>query len=70
MKLIWYVISLIIICLILINNPKATNLGSFGNQGSILNATRSTQKTLQTIIAVNIVVFFLLTIFFLLHSVI
>nr|YP_009295657.1 preprotein translocase subunit G [Mastocarpus papillatus]AOL58141.1 preprotein translocase subunit G [Mastocarpus papillatus] len=68
MKLIWYLISLIIICLILINNPKGTNLGSFGNQGSILNATRSNQKTLQILIVVNIFCFFLLTILLLLYS--
>uniref|UniRef100_UPI0030035F42 Preprotein translocase SecG subunit n=1 Tax=Anunuuluaehu liula TaxID=3049639 RepID=UPI0030035F42 len=70
MKLIWYLVSLINIFLILINHPKATNLGSFGNQVSILNATRSTQKTLHSLIALNIVAFFLLTIFFLLYSVV
>nr|QOS04594.1 preprotein translocase subunit G [Sarcopeltis skottsbergii] len=69
MKLIWYLISITIICLVLISSPKAPNIGSFSNQGSLLNTTRSTQRTLQGLIACNILCFLILTTWLLIHSV-
>ena len=68
MKLIWYISSLLVIFFILINNPKATNLSVFGSQGKVLNATRSTQKGLQALIAANIIIFFSLIVFLVLDS--
>nr|QCI09142.1 Preprotein-translocase subunit g [Inkyuleea mariana] len=62
MKLIWYVISLATILLILINSPKASSIVNLGNQGKILNFTRNTQKRLQIITIINVLLFFLLTI--------
>nr|YP_010952239.1 preprotein translocase SecG subunit [Gloiopeltis furcata]WMP13908.1 preprotein translocase SecG subunit [Gloiopeltis furcata] len=68
MKLIWYVASFFTIFLILINNPKATSLSGFSDQGRIFNSTRSTQKSLQIVIAIHVVAFFSLTILFALYS--
>nr|YP_010902897.1 Preprotein translocase SecG subunit [Hypnea flava]WCH54951.1 Preprotein translocase SecG subunit [Hypnea flava] len=66
MKFIWYLVSIVIICLVLINNPKANNLNNFGQQSNTLSFTRSTQQSLNWIIALNVVLFFLFTIFALL----
>nr|WCH56144.1 Preprotein translocase SecG subunit [Calliblepharis sp.] len=62
MRLIWYLVSIITICLILINNPKANNLGNFGQQLSVFNFTRNTQQGLNWIITFNVVVFFIFTV--------
>lgn len=70
MKLIWYLISVTIIFLVLISSPKSTNIGSFSNQGNLLNATRSTQKTLQSLIAFNVLCFLILTTWLLIHTVV
>nr|YP_010902499.1 Preprotein translocase SecG subunit [Hypnea nidifica]WCH54354.1 Preprotein translocase SecG subunit [Hypnea nidifica] len=66
MRLIWYIVSIVIICLVLINNPKANNFNNFGQQSNTFSFTRSTQQSLNWIIAINILLFFLLTIFVLL----
>lgn len=70
MKLIWYLISVTIIFLVLISSPKSTNIGSFSNQGNFLSATRSTQKTLQSLIAFNVLCFLSLTTWLLMHTVV
>ena len=70
MKLIWYLISVLLIFLILISNPKSTNLGGFSGEGNIVSTTRSSQRTLQILIAFNILLFLLLTIWLLIPSVI
>nr|QCI07465.1 Preprotein-translocase subunit g [Leiomenia cribrosa] len=67
MKLIWYISSILIIFFILINSPKAANLNVFGNQSNILNSTRSTQKGLQALTVINIIIFFVLIIFLVLY---
>nr|WCH54752.1 Preprotein translocase SecG subunit [Hypnea edeniana] len=66
MRFIWYLVSIIIICLVLINNPKANNLNNFGQQSNTFSFTRSTQQSLNWIIAINVILFFLFTIFALL----
>nr|WCH56344.1 Preprotein translocase SecG subunit [Hypnea sp.] len=62
MRLIWYIVSIITICLILISNPKANNLGNFGQQSSVFNFTRSSQQGLNLIIAGNVIAFFFFTV--------
>lgn len=62
MKCIWYLVSIVIICLVLISNPKANNLTNFGQQSNSFNFTRSTQQSLNWIIAINVLLFFLFTI--------
>ena len=64
MKFIWYIVSALVIFLILLSHPQASNLGTFGNQAKILNSTRSTQQGTQLLITLSIAIFFLFTIFF------
>nr|YP_010485021.1 preprotein translocase subunit G [Hypnea cervicornis]UVW80715.1 preprotein translocase subunit G [Hypnea cervicornis] len=66
MRFMWYSVSIIIICLVLINNPKANNLNNFGKQLNTFSFTRSTQQNLNWFIAGNVILFFLFTIFSLL----
>nr|YP_010502450.1 putative protein-export membrane protein secG [Grateloupia turuturu]QHD45320.1 putative protein-export membrane protein secG [Grateloupia turuturu]UXC96863.1 putative protein-export membrane protein secG [Grateloupia turuturu] len=68
MKLIWYTNIIFTIFLILINSPKTTSLGDFGSQKQVLNITRGTQKKLQIITVLNICIFFMFTVFFILYS--
>lgn len=63
MKLIWYFVSLFLILFILINNPRSNGVGILGNQGQVLNSTRSTEKNLQLITIILVFCFFLLTIY-------
>nr|YP_010903295.1 Preprotein translocase SecG subunit [Hypnea cornuta]WCH55748.1 Preprotein translocase SecG subunit [Hypnea cornuta] len=62
MRFIWYLVSLIVICLVLINNPKANNLNNFSKQLNTVSFTRSTQQSLNWLIACNVILFFLFTI--------
>nr|YP_010903493.1 Preprotein translocase SecG subunit [Hypnea cryptica]WCH55946.1 Preprotein translocase SecG subunit [Hypnea cryptica] len=62
MRFIWYSVSLIVICLVLINNPKANNLNNFSKQLNTVSFTRSTQQSLNWLIACNVILFFLFTI--------
>ena len=66
MRLMSYIVCIIIICLVLINNPKANNLNNFGQQSTVFSFTRSTQQSLNLIIAGNVILFFFFTIFSLL----
>nr|YP_009732370.1 hypothetical protein [Gracilaria textorii]QHS71013.1 hypothetical protein [Gracilaria textorii] len=68
MKSLWYLIGVLAIILILINNPKFTSLGGFPSKSSGLNVTRSTQKNLQIIIIINICLFLVWTILYVLSS--
>nr|YP_010197814.1 Preprotein translocase SecG subunit [Gracilaria isabellana]YP_010198809.1 Preprotein translocase SecG subunit [Gracilaria tikvahiae]UAD86230.1 Preprotein translocase SecG subunit [Gracilaria isabellana]UAD88042.1 Preprotein translocase SecG subunit [Gracilaria tikvahiae]UAD88245.1 Preprotein translocase SecG subunit [Gracilaria tikvahiae] len=68
MKGLWYLIGVLTIVLILINNPKFTSLGGFSNKSSGLNVTRSTQKNLQIIIIINICLFLVWTVLYVLSS--
>nr|YP_010986167.1 probable protein-export membrane protein SecG [Polyopes affinis]WOL37085.1 probable protein-export membrane protein SecG [Polyopes affinis] len=67
MKLIWYINIIFTIFLILVNSPKTTSLGDFGNQKQVLNITRGTQKKIQIITILNIFIFFIFTVFFVLY---
>lgn len=68
MKLIWYIVSILVIFLILLNNPQAGGMLSFSSQAKLLNATRSNQRGLQFLIVSTIVIFFLLTIYFVINT--
>nr|YP_010195561.1 Preprotein translocase SecG subunit [Gracilaria baiana]UAD82958.1 Preprotein translocase SecG subunit [Gracilaria baiana] len=70
MKGLWYLIGVLTMVLILINNPKFTSLGGFPSKSSSLNITRSTQKNLQIIIIINICLFLVSTIIYVLSSII
>nr|YP_009237780.1 hypothetical protein [Gracilariopsis lemaneiformis]YP_009294614.1 hypothetical protein Gch_015 [Gracilariopsis chorda]AJO68455.1 hypothetical protein [Gracilariopsis lemaneiformis]AML79957.1 hypothetical protein [Gracilariopsis lemaneiformis]AOM66874.1 hypothetical protein Gch_015 [Gracilariopsis chorda]UAD88865.1 Preprotein translocase SecG subunit [Gracilariopsis chorda] len=68
MKVLWYIVGNFTILLILINNPKLTNLSGFRIQATGLNFTRSTQKNLQIITIISIFLFLLLTVINILYS--
>ncbi|KAI0556380.1 Protein-export membrane protein SecG (chloroplast) [Gracilaria domingensis] len=70
MKGLWYLIGVLTMVLILINNPKFTSLGGFSSKSSGLNITRSTQKNLQIIIIINIFLFLAWTIVYVFSSII
>nr|YP_010865254.1 preprotein translocase subunit G [Campylaephora boydenii]WGT74199.1 preprotein translocase subunit G [Campylaephora boydenii] len=63
MKFLWYLISLSIIFLILVSNPKANGLGNFINQDKIIKLNNNSQILLQKIIMIMILLFFTLTIY-------
>ena len=60
--------SILVVFLILLSHPQASNLGTFGNQAKFLNSTRTTQKGMQLLITLNIAIFFLFTIFFAINT--
>lgn len=68
MKIFWYIISLLTILLILLNTPKSSTLGGFGNTQVMFNLTRGSQQKLQVLTSLSVFMFFLLTIFFALYS--
>ena len=68
MKVIWYLVSFLTIFLVLLNDPKSTDLGGFGSSQQMFSMTRESQNKLQVITVVSIFIFFLLTIFFALYS--
>nr|QVY58243.1 preprotein translocase subunit G [Eucheuma denticulatum] len=63
MRLIWYLVAITNVLLILLNNPKSNNFSTMGVQGSNFKSTQSTQRGLQLLISINIMVFLILTIF-------
>lgn len=68
MKVFWYLISVLTILLVLLNNPKSSSLGGFGNTQTMFNLTRGSQKKWQFLTSLSVFMFFLLTIFFALYS--
>nr|YP_009019629.1 hypothetical protein [Gracilaria salicornia]AHH24597.1 hypothetical protein [Gracilaria salicornia] len=68
MKGLWYLIGVLTIVLILVNNPKFTSLGGLSSKSNSLNITRSTQKNLQIVIIINICLFLGSTILYILSS--
>nr|YP_009509301.1 Preprotein translocase SecG subunit [Gracilaria vermiculophylla]AXI96951.1 Preprotein translocase SecG subunit [Gracilaria vermiculophylla]QXU75156.1 Preprotein translocase SecG subunit [Gracilaria vermiculophylla]WDZ68044.1 Preprotein translocase SecG subunit [Gracilaria vermiculophylla] len=68
MKSFWYILGFVTMVLILINNPKYTSLGGFSSESTGLNFTRSTQKNLQILITINICLFLVWTILYVLSS--
>ena len=68
LKLLWYIISIVIIILVLINSPSSNNIGNMSNSNTIFSVTRSNQVKLQQIIFVFTVLFLICTIFYVLYS--
>nr|QVY58447.1 preprotein translocase subunit G [Kappaphycus striatus] len=62
MRLIWYSFAFINILLILLNNPKSNNFSAIGFEINNFKSTRTTQRGLQLLISINIIVFLILTI--------
>nr|YP_009313113.1 hypothetical protein P8469_pgp090 [Dermonema virens]SCW21367.1 secG [Dermonema virens] len=57
MRFLWYISSIILIFLILSNNPKAEGLGVLGSQNQLFSNTRQATTVLESLIWVFIVLF-------------
>lgn len=60
-KIFWYLVSVITILLIIINHPNNNNMNGLMNQISLSNFSGS-QKILNKLIVVNVLLFFILTV--------
>jgi protein translocase SecG subunit len=69
MKIIWYIFSVLTICLILISNPKASSLGNVGSNYQLFSYTKSTQLNIQLVTIFFASIFLFLTIILTMHSV-
>lgn len=68
LKLLWYIISMVIIVLILINSPSSNNIGNISSGNTLFSVTRSNQIKLQQMIFVFTILFLICTIFHVLYS--
>lgn len=68
LKLLWYILSLLIIVLILINSPASNNLGNINSSNTIISVTRSNQVKLQQIIFIFTILFLICTILHVLYN--
>nr|YP_010851045.1 Preprotein-translocase subunit g [Aphanocladia stichidiosa]WGH14056.1 Preprotein-translocase subunit g [Aphanocladia stichidiosa] len=64
-KFFWYLFSFLTLCFVLLSTPNNSNIGSSMNQNQIFHF-RSNKLFVQKIIAFNIFMFFIFTIFSLL----
>nr|YP_010850847.1 Preprotein-translocase subunit g [Lophurella mutabilis]WGH13661.1 Preprotein-translocase subunit g [Lophurella mutabilis] len=64
-KFFWYLFSLLTLCFVLLNTPNNSNIGSPINQNQIFRF-RSNKLFVQKVIAFNVFMFFIFTIFSLL----
>lgn len=67
MKFLWYLISVCTMFLILVSNPKTNGVGTFINQDKIIKLNNSNQILLQKIIMMIILLFFISTIYCIIH---
>nr|WGH13859.1 Preprotein-translocase subunit g [Lophurella pseudocorticata] len=65
LKFFWYLFSLLTLLFVLLNTPNNSNIGSSINQNQIFNF-RSNKLFVQKVIAFNVFMFFIFTIFSLL----
>lgn len=63
LKLVWYIISLMTILLVLINNPSTSNMNNFIMRNQFINFN-SSQMLIQKLIIINIFCFFTIIILF------
>lgn len=57
MKFLWYIISIILMLLILVNNPKSEGLGSLSGQGQLFNRSSKSINILEILTGVSITLF-------------
>lgn len=62
MKFLWYLISLVLIILILINNPKAEGLGNLSSQNQLFTTNRTATSFLEVMTWISIVIFLCFTV--------
>ncbi len=56
MKFLWYIISLLLIIFILINNPKSEGLNSLGVQSQVFNSSKAL-NILEVLIGTTLILF-------------
>ena len=67
MKLLWYCLSIFIIVLILATNPKTSSINNLINQEKTIKLNSNNQVFLQRAIMLLVLLFFIITIFFIVH---
>nr|WGH13067.1 Preprotein-translocase subunit g [Echinothamnion sp.] len=65
LKFFWYIFSLSTVFCVLLNTPNSSNIGSSINQNSIFSF-RSNKLLMERLISLNVLMFFIFTILFLL----
>ena len=68
MKFLLYFFSISTVLLILISNPKSSNLNNFMNQDNLIELTNNNQIVLQKIIMTCVLIFFVLTIYSIIYA--
>nr|YP_009397045.1 preprotein-translocase subunit g [Spyridia filamentosa]ARW66231.1 preprotein-translocase subunit g [Spyridia filamentosa] len=64
LKIFWYILSCLAIVLILLNNPKSTNVTSFNVYSKLLGSTYASRIFLQKLTIFIVFLFFIFTIIF------
>lgn len=67
MKFSWYCLSILIIVLILATNPKTSSINNLINQEKTIKLNSNNQVSLQRIIMLLVLLFFIITIFLIVH---
>lgn len=62
MKFLWYLISLVLIILILINNPKAEGMRPLNSQNQMFTTNRTATNFLEIITWISILIFLCFTV--------
>nr|YP_010330431.1 preprotein translocase subunit G [Rhodella violacea]UNJ18147.1 preprotein translocase subunit G [Rhodella violacea] len=61
MKILWYIVTILLVILILLQNPKKESFKTFGFQNQTLSNTRESEKLLQNITWIGVILFVILT---------
>nr|YP_009739116.1 putative protein-export membrane protein secG [Palmaria decipiens]QIC19555.1 putative protein-export membrane protein secG [Palmaria decipiens]BBI37256.1 Probable protein-export membrane protein secG [Palmaria palmata] len=62
MKFLWYSISLFLIILVLINNPKSEGVKGLNVQNKLFTANRKTTNTVEILTGLSVTIFLCLTV--------
>nr|YP_009294209.1 preprotein translocase subunit G [Palmaria palmata]AOM67649.1 preprotein translocase subunit G [Palmaria palmata] len=62
MKVLWYSISLFLIILVLINNPKSEGVKGLNIQNKLFTANRKTTNTVEILTGLSVTIFLGLTV--------
>lgn len=60
-KILWYIVTILLVILILLQNPKKESFKTFGFQNQTLSNTRESEKLLQNITWIGVILFVILT---------
>jgi protein translocase SecG subunit len=62
MKFLWYIISLVLIILVLINNPKSGGVSSLNRQNKLFTTNRKATSVIEVFTSLFIILFLLFTV--------